>query len=421
MNTFHRIWDFLASRRMAIALLTAASIYYLILLVFSIIASRHNADNISQTYPFLLLYLLFYINIGLCIYRWLPTLKLKLTTFPLKHGSISEHHPVFISGDKSIIVNRLRKRGYKVVDDSGERKYLVKGRYSPIGGLLFHLSLFPIFIGIVISINTRFIGETLMVDGQPFWGMPDEDLWSSAKEPDSMPKLSLSVDKIEADFWEDKQLFTKLTAIVRFPADTLKNQAIMKISDPVVFGDTYVRIAGMGYTISFEAGDKEGYLIDKGIVKLNVFAPGSEDSFSIGGLPHKVYLKVYPDYYLVDGKLNTKTFYPKNPAYYIKIVRGKLILYEGPLLASQEVKVDDFILRLPKVGYWGQVQIVRDGGARFVFAGFILMIAGLVWRFVWYRRDIMLIPGPEGGTNVIGFAEYFPKGFVEWLKKMGRK
>lgn len=416
MGAFHKIWDFLASRRMAIALLTAASIYYIILLAFSLIASRQNVSNISQTSPFLLLYLLFFINLGLCIYRWLPTLKAKLSTYPLRDTHTDVRASIQIYGDKFKFINRLRKKGYKIVEDSDNRTYLVKGRYSPVGGLLFHLSLFPIFIGVVISINTRFVGETLLVGGQPFWGMPDEYVWSSTTDIAGMPKLSLSVDEIEADFWDDKQLFTRLIAKVRYPADTLDNKTVIAINDPLVFGDTHVRLAGMGYTISFEVGDKEGYLVDKGVVKLRVFSPGSEDSFSISGLPHKIYVKAYPDYYWKDGKLFTKTFYPKNPAYYVKIVRGKMIVHEGPLLANQEVNFDDFILRLPKVGYWGQVQVVRDGGVRYIFIGFVIMIIGLIRRFVMYRRDVMLITNPDGKISIFGWAEYFPKTFEERLK-----
>ncbi|MBI5893132.1 MAG: cytochrome c biogenesis protein ResB [Deltaproteobacteria bacterium] len=414
-SLFNKVWDFLGSRRMVIFLLTATSIYYVILFAFSLIASPQNAKNISNTYPFYLIYFLFFVNLTLCIYRWIPTLIYRIKNLRIKEVQVQG----FVSNlSVDEISNILKNKGFKIAEKNECETYFIKNRFAYIGTVLFHLSLLSMLIGVVLTVNTRFVGTTPpLAKGETFWGMPNEYASIEINDPSRMPIISFAVDKIEADFWKGMQLFTRFQAFIRYPADIPQGEGYVEINTPQRFGSTYIKLAGMGYAFTYHVAGRDGYLHEKRLAKLNIFSPESEDSFYIIDTPYEVFVKVYPDFVFKDGRYWTKTFYPKNPLYYVKVIRNKFTIVERPLKPNEWMDIEGYKISFSMPEYWAQFNVVRDPGARIVFLGFILICIGITQRLLFYRQEILIKKQGEY-VLVCCFAEYLQNSLENKIKTL---
>lgn len=414
MEKFNKIWDFLGSRRMVIFLLTATSIYYSVLFAFSLIAP-HAVRNISNTYPFYLVYFLFFVNLCLCIYRWIPTLIYRIKNLRIKEAQVQGFNSN-LSVDE--ILNILKNKGFKIAEKNEEETYFIKNRFAYIGTVLFHLSLLSMLVGVVLTVNTRFVGTTPpLAKGETFWGMPNEYDSIDINDPSRMPIISFAVDKIEADFWKDVQLFTRFQAFIRYPADIPQGQGYVEINTPQRFGSTYIKLAGMGYAVNYHVVGRDGYLHERHLAKLNIFSPENEDSFYIRDTPYEVFVKVYPDFVYKDSRYSTKTFYPKNPLYYIKVIRNKFTIAERPLKPNEWMDIEGYKLSFSMPEYWAQFNVVRDPGSRVIFLGFIFICIGITQRLLFYRQEILI---KKQGENVLVycFAEYLQSSLDNKIKTL---
>ena len=64
----------------------------------------------------------------------------------------------------------------------------------------------------------------------------------------------------------------------------------------------------------------------------------------------------------------------------VRVLRGKADLGGAVLQAGESFEFEGLRLGFPEIHPWGEFSIVQDPGAPLLFLGFVLGIAGLVWK-----------------------------------------
>lgn len=398
MTKTTKLWDMLGSRNLSVYIFITALTYILFLVCFSAAVPAWWVSNISRLLPFKILYILFFVNLVVCEIKWIPVIikRCGKPEIPITEEDYQRfRHKVVVSGQWSVVSRGLerylRRRGYRVRSwESSEPKvrgqeseeknfslptphsspilYAYKGRFSPIGNLLFHASFLLILAGVLFSMISHFEKNLLLMEGQS-----SED--------------GFDVVEIKPQFWKEKLLFTDLMAGIKSD----KGEDEVRISQAARINGSKITIQGIGYTPKYVLRNMNGDVVDVGYVNLVNFIPGSVDNFSIPGFPYKIYVSIYPDFEVREGKVGTRSMNLNNPRYGVRVVRGKTMVYSGMLGLRDEAFFEDFSLSFPEIKYNSTFRIIIDKGEPLIWTGFILMIAGLIWKLLFYRREIAVM------------------------------
>lgn len=441
-NLLGKMVDFAGSRNFSVFVSVMGITYVLVLAVFALFVENRWLVVISGLLPYKLLYALFFVNLILLEIKWIPAVvrRCRKTGSPEsaeKLARFGQAIPVAAPGSVAGIkvgelVRYLKRRGYRVSDGSdgyilsdnlfGNSRgttllYACRGRFSPLGDLLFHAGFLLILFGAVTNVLSRFEGTAIVAEGESFTGSKKEYRIIAGASAAALPEVDFDAEKISAEFWDGKLFFTRLEAQLLHRG----GRDIASLSSAATIGSAAVTIAGYGYVPRFEFKNKEGKLEDYNWVKLNIFSPGSEDYFYVPEYPHKIFVSFYPDYAEVDGKAVNRSMNPLNPAYALRIFRGRVPVYSGVIKQGEWAAYDGLSISFSSLSRSGDFKIVRNPGHPFIWAAFILMGIGLVWRLLYYRKELALWQDETGNTWLSGHGDYYPRLHAEWLAGLAEK
>lgn len=429
-----KLWDILGSRDLSVVIFVASLTYTLFLVVFGMVVPLPWVNNISKLLPFKVLYLLFFVNLIICEIKWIPVVikRCEVLTPPDIATDLERfRHRVEVRGSElnvQSLARYLRRRGYYVEGKSSTLKnldsesfspnahypslllYAHRGRFSSIGNLFFHIGFLFLFVGVVSSLLLRFEGDLRLPEGYGFSGKANEYTFISAAPFSSIPNLSFLLNKIYPEFWEGKLLFTGLKGEVQYEDGT----GSIFLSSALRISGARVTLKNIGLTPMYVLKNKEGNEIDAADVNLAIFVPGTEDHFLMPGFPHQIFVAFYPDYDVVDGKILNRSMHIKNPVYAVKIFRGRIPVYSGFIKPGEEALFEGLRLSFPEMRYWGEFKIVKDPGFPFIWTAFILFVTGLVWRLVFYKREVVVIRKADE-VYLYGNSDYYHRLFENRL------
>lgn len=454
MTAMVRIYNFVASRKLTVVLtIYTVAVLLIWLFPFQVLGvPKERVANMADDLPLAVALGVLLINNVFCMTKELAATRRRAR---LRHDppeamealdafARPEDYTASRSGPDEI--DRLRRafmlRGYRVRSSAdGLGLCAVKGRHAPWGTILFHCGLLIIVSSILLVRYQAFTGEAVITEGQSWGGRADEYASSQVRKTDAriLPDISVRVERVKARFWQDKLLFTDLAAHVAYPAGTMENEAVIRLGSPLVIRDAVMAITGFGYTPSYLITGAGGQVLANSFVTMNVFPPGTVDSFTVPPLPYKFAVAVYPDHGFVRGKPITKSFNLSKPLYALRVTfleNPKKAVWEGFLKPTQEARFDGYKISFPEIRQYGRFRIQRNHGLSLVFAGIVFGVFGLVLRLVWRRRGVLVRVrdgggsrdgrGPsDGGTangssivRVAAVSEYYPRLFRLELARM---
>lgn len=421
MPVLKRAWDLLGSRGLSVFLFITAITYSLIAYVFSLLVPQAWFELFQTLLPMLILYITFFINLLICEIKWLPVVirRCRMPDLPgladLKRFSTvvqSEN-----AGGIDAVKNTLSRKLYKIreYEEGGKSVlYACRGLTSPIGNILFHFSFFFLLAGILVALLYRVDGKVFVVEGNRFDGRSESyeklDLSSRA----SLPDVSFTLDSVVPEYWGDRLLFTGLRADMTLRDGSKESAWLSKQVDIAGAG---VSINGLGYAFSYLLKDKNGKELAAGLSRLNLFMPGMEDTLTIPGYPHKFMLAYYPDARVDKGDVKNVSMNRKNPMIGLRVYRGRLPVFTGLLREREEVSFDGLKVSFPEVKYWGDFSIVKNPGFKFIWIAFAMMVIGLVWRFIFFRREVVIVQADDG-IKIFLRSEMFPKLFEGRIREI---
>lgn len=414
-----KLWDWAGSREFSIFIFIAAITYSLISYVFALLVPKSWFDIFQTLLPMTVLYVLFFINLLICEIKWIPVVIRRCRRpEPPVLTQLGRYRQVVInqslSGDK--LKDRLPK-AYTLCEQEEEGKKIThafRGAYSPLGNLLFHISYFFLLTGILIGLLFRFDGTALVAEGTKFNGSEKSYQSVSLSPYAVLPDINFTLNSVNPEFWGNELLFTDLRADI-----TLTNgrKESAWLSSPVRIGGAKVSIAGIGYAFRYRLTDDKDNELANGMELLNVFMPGVEEGFKVPGYPHRFLVAYYPDAVIKNESVINRSMNRINPVIGLRVYRGRLPVYSGLMREGEKAEFDSLKFSIEEVKYWGDFKAVKNPGFPWIWAAFAMMVVGLIWRFIFCRKEIVVVEN-EGGVSVYCRSEFFPGLFEGILKSL---
>ena len=359
------------------------------------------------------LWLLFFINLSLVLWQRLPIIKNRIT---LSDAKIAD--PVSVGGypfrgsfplpndlDGEKIIGLLRKKRYTILGVASGF-YGVKNRLAPVAFMLFHLSFFLILLGGLISVYTEFIGYIDLAQGESFQGELNR---YNASPPPKMPEIgsppnaSLKVKSIVP-----RVVHNTPTGISVLLADSHGKTHEVDINRPYSTEHTSFVFKHLGVAPLFILKDaSSGMEIEKGQFKLDVLQR-RPDRFGLAGFTFTT--TFYPDYVLYDGKRATRSMEFNNPVFFITVEREGKKIAEGLVPKNGVLEFAGYRLEMHDMPFWVRFYVVKQRGLSIIYAGFAIATIGVIWRLLFYRREIVGAVREQDGVRslfVAGRSEYY--------------
>jgi hypothetical protein len=358
----------------------------------------------------LILWAFFFLNLALVMWQRLPLIKKRIALPEGRPGNpeTTPGYPFHASYqlptdmDAPVVIGFLRKRGFTVTGD-GEGFYGIKNRLSPIAFGLFHISFFLILLGGMTSVYTKFTGVLDIAAGETFSGeVVRYNASPQLPKLGTPPRVSFTVKSILPKLTRGTPTGLKVQILdgrgVEYEAD---------VNRPYKADNSSFIVSNVGPAPLFVVKDRSGKEIDGAYVKLNVMG-GKEDVFSLAGFQFRAIF--YPDYFIKNGAPASHSPEFNNPVFIITAEQQGKAITKGTLTKDGVLAFADYQLVLKELPYWVRFSVFKQRGLAVIFAGFAVASLAVIWRFLFYRREIIgVVRKEEGGSLVVvaGRAEFY--------------
>lgn len=256
------------------------------------------------------------------------------------------------------------------------------------GSFIFHAGLLVIIAAASIGPLTRFWATVILPQGMTV-SMEDKAFAVIRNIPigGASPDISMKMDGYEARYADD-----------RFPIDYAAHATVLlmekgiyrqrgediRINAPLWLG---------GYQFLLEEGllaplfilrNKDGNEIFKRFVRVSNEIT-TEDRFDIPGVNLVLYTRFFPDVYKEGGKYGSRSPYPRNPAFGIRVT-GKnnpfKDIWKGVLKKGEKAEFEGMNLEVADIKPVVILQVMGDPTYWGVFAGWLLIAGGLTMRYL---------------------------------------
>jgi hypothetical protein len=308
------------------------------------------------------------------------------------------------------VARTLRGFGYRVRRPGERTFWAVKYRTAPLGFLLFHLSFLFLFAGGTLIFYTRFVGSAVLSEGQRFNG----EYGTIGRQPPlgDPPELSFSLVRADARFEGGEPVH--LGAVFRFDQPGGGFERTSRVNHPARWGTTSLLVNRAGLAPSLWLQDDDGFTVDRVVVPVR--ARGRRPTeIELGGGILRAF--VHP---LGDGVALPSRDELERTALRLQLTRDSVIIFDGPLKPGEAATLDRGRLVLEELRYWVGVRVVSERGGGLLIVGFICGILGLIWRLLWYRREVALT-WDERQFHLVGRSELYSARFQQELRSLFSK
>lgn len=360
----------------------------------------------------LTLWMLFFLNLSLVLWQRLPVIKSRLTLPETKVGDpltvggypFRRSYPLPVELDGNAIIAMLRKCRYTVLGDANGF-YGVKNRLAPIAFLLFHLSFFLILLGGITSVYTEFVGYLDLTEGESFNGdlnRYNTSLGLKLPAVGSPPAASFMVKSIVP-----RVVSNTPTGISVQLVDSSGTMHEVDINRPYSTEHTSFVFKHLGVSPLLVLRDARGKETGGAYIRLDVLQK-RPDKFLLG--PFTYTATFYPDYVLVDGKRGTRSMEFNNPMFFIAVEQEGKKIAEGLVPPNGALDFAGYRLEMRDMPFWVRFYVVKQRGLSILYAGFAIATIGLIWRLLFYRRELIGAVREQDGVRsllVAGRSEYY--------------
>ncbi|MBD3867914.1 MAG: cytochrome c biogenesis protein ResB [Acidobacteria bacterium] len=355
---------------------------------------------------------LFFLNLGVVIagrigptirrVRLKPRAESGLRAWTGMEESLSGELPAVWSADHA--VETLKGFGYQVRKVGEKTVWAVRHRTAPLGFLAFHFSFFLICAGGALLYYSRFVGDVILVEGQQFQG----EYQQVVREPPLFPPpdLRFALQKVVPLYEDGFPL--QLGAVFRFMTGGGAIDRESWINRPAAVGSAKLLVHRAGLAPVFWLQDGDGFTLDRVSVvaatlgKAPTLAPIGDGAISIEIEPLEP-----------DARFPELADLP-DTGVSLRIVSEGMELFRGVLRPGEAASWSGGRLVLEELRYWVAFQVIAERGGGLLIAGFVLGITGLIWRLLWYRREVAL-SWDASEFRLTGRGEYFSQRFHEEL------
>lgn len=360
----------------------------------------------------LTLWFFFFVNLALVLWQRIPVIKKRIEISESRIADPSSAPGYFFRKSYELppestgpaLLQQFKETGFTIIGDSNGF-YGVKNRLSPIAFALFHLSFFLILLGGVISVYTRFIAYVDLAQGEVFQG--EFDRYNKSPSP-SLPKIGRipQASFVVEDITPQVVGNTPTGIDVRI-VDAQGKAYDAGINTPYVTDNTSFVFKHLGLAPLFVLKDSMGRELDGAYEKLDV-AMGKKDRFMLAGLEFTAHF--YPDYAVEGGKPVTRSQEFKNQVFTLSVEKDGKKVAEGTIPKNGRMEFAGYTLEMREMPFWVRFYVIRQRGLWIVYTGFALASIAVIWRLLFYRREILGAVREENGSRrlvVAARSEYY--------------
>lgn len=346
--------------------------------------------------------------------------------------------------DLDLAEKYLKSKGFRIRREANSIS-AEKGYARESGNLLFHLSLVLVLIGVGIGSLLGSRGDAILNVGDRFINTPTSyDILSFGKfqAEDSLTPFSITVKDFQAqyDSVTNAPIDYTLTVTTANPVGSAENIKIIKVNQPLAYGNTKIYLQANGYSPSVIIKDKQGKVVFDGPTP---FLPQDSNLSSIGAIkvpdmdPQIGFVGSFlptADRDPVRGGFST---YPEvlDPRLLFSIWKGDLGLDSGvpqsvyridtsnmeriglkALVLNESFDFGEGSITFTGWNSWVNLQIVSDPGKTYSLVGAILAISGLLISLFTRQRRIWVKQGRK--TQIAGLSKNEIPGLDEEIRDL---
>lgn len=403
------LWKSLTSLRLTLVLL-------IILALISLVGTVRT--QVFDTVWFLIPLGLFVLNLTACLIRGLPqavrrsqqrltpaaALELPERARFAWPPSLNPHSQV----EKAL--NRELGPVHKSAGEDQVVYFWERGRFRPLGPYVVHLALLVILTGALLGKFLGVRGQLTLTEGE------NSQNFLSEEGKERPLDFQVRLDNFRVLYYPNgspREFRSDLT--FTGPSKTTE-QAVCRVNDPVTFGSFTFYQASYGHTVRLEVKEGENSRIIEARVGEIVQLPGSQARFRV--------LEYRPNLLMPGGEKGQAEHL--GPAARLAYWEGRghpriiILLKNRPELADKQP--GPFRLFLQDANFFSVLQVKRDPGVWWVYAGFILLLPGLYLAFLRPAERWALVlrrNKPEGwDAQLLGAAPRAREAFQDRLERL---
>jgi len=301
----------------------------------------------------------------------------------------------------------LRGYGYQVRRPGERSLWAVKHRTAPLGFLLFHISFLLLCAGGVSIYYTRFVGSAILSEGQQFQGRYNKIIRARPIGPP--PELPVALESVDSRFESGEVVH--LGAVFRFQQAGASVTRQARVNHPAHWGTTSLLVNRAGLAPVLWLQDARGFTLDRVVVPARTLEGPPTDVVLEDG---RVVVFVLP---LEESEPFPAREELPDAAMRFRVTLDSRVVHDGELRPGQAAEFEGGRLVLEEFRYWVGMNVVSERGGGLLILGFTLGIIGLIWRLLWYRREVALT-WDDREIRLVGRSEYFSGRFREELQTM---
>ncbi len=248
--------------------------------------------------------------------------------------------------------------------------------------------------GMIVFLTGFFLSASMRMDTRILTGKEDifQIPWSQKRFGVMDVKPSIKERFLDIEQESPSPVFTREPVVL---LTDFKDTYRVGVFPPQRIDGTFFHILNFNIAPSIEIRDSSGRVVMKGDLALQILPAGNIDYVILEGLPYRITMKLLPSREIKRGDITAKEYDLNDRFYEIKVFRVKNPQEAGTLITEGDsrypLKFDGYSLNVTGHTYWVLLEVVRDKGVYVIGAGLILVILGILVRFIllpWWLREI---------------------------------
>ncbi len=381
--------------------------------VSSFLLVRLGLGNMPTSPVFITVLVVFFTNLSLVLATRIRLTMRRIGVAPPSDGRLRRlgnqgraHRlplPPEWNGDRAAAA--LGTLGYRVFRPGPTSAWAVKHPRAALGFLVFHASFFVMCAAGTVLYYTRFAATAVLAEGQGFDGAYTALTHSGPLA--RPPTFDFALERVDQVMVGKMR---QLEAEVRISDGGSSYSRTARINHPIEWANTRMLVERAGIAPELWLLDGQGFTRDRLVL---IAAKNGESYPTAPMLNGKIEVGVRP----VDRtSFPTREQLASLPVFVV-VRQGLKTLFAGELRPGEHKAVGPWNLTLRGVRYWASLKVISERGGWLLVGAFVTAVWGLLWRLLWYRREIALV-WDTNEVIVFGRSDFLPKSFIEELPRL---
>ena len=256
------------------------------------------------------------------------------------------------------------------------------------GSVVFHVGMIVIIIAAILSPLARFYAVVVLPEDVHV-DVSNKDFFFEERAPfaPSSGFVYFRLNRHETKYKEGRfpvEHVAEITVGHMSERGVVAEDETIRVNEPA-FIDGYQLLLARGYLVPrFVLKDEEGRVVFDAMVRLSNIT-SQEDTFEIPEAGLILYTRFFPDVYKKGRSYRTLSLIPRDPAFGIKVATKKdpfRDIWKGVLKVGQSATFNGMTLEFRELKPVVEVEITSDPSYYLVFAGWIMIVSGLLLRYI---------------------------------------